>query len=263
MENQSVIAALTAEGNDLDAIVADLSPAQWQLATPAEGWTIAHQIAHLAATFRLAALAVSNPDAFKAMSATMSPDFNANVTAAMADFLRDPPDVLLHKWREQRANAESVIAAAPGGQPVPWLVRPLLPAILAAAGLMETFAHGQDVADALGVRRTPTNRMRYLVDFAVRTWDFGYQSRGLTPPEVEFRFELTGPSGDLWAFGPEEGTQRISGLAADFCLLVTRRRHRDDLMLTASGADAERWLDLAQAYRGPAGSGRAPGQFSR
>jgi uncharacterized protein (TIGR03084 family) len=79
---------------------------------------------------------------------------------------------------------------------------------------------------------------------------------------VEFRFELTAPSGAQWPFGPEDATQRISGSAEDFCLLVTRRRHRDDLALTAIGQDAEHWLDIAQAYRGPAGEGRKAGQFT-
>lgn len=39
-------------------------------------------------------------------------------------------------------------------------------------------------------------------------------------------------------------------------------RHRADLTLTATGAEADRWLDQAQAFRGPAGPGRRPGQFA-
>ncbi len=126
---------------------------------------------------------------------------------------------------------------------------------------MELFGHGQDIADTLGVRREPTDRLRYLVEFAVRTWDFGYQARQLDTPEAEFRFEITAPSGAHWEFGPADAQQRISGPAVDFCLLVTRRRHRDDLALTARGKEADAWLDIAQAYRGPAGPGRTPGQF--
>ena len=97
--------------------------------------------------------------------------------------------------------------------------------------------------------------------FAVRTWNFGYLARGEQQPEGEFRFELTGPSGAVWRFGPEDSANRVTGDAVDFCLLVTRRRHRDDLDLTAEGPDADHWLDIAQAYRGPAGEGRRAGQF--
>jgi uncharacterized protein (TIGR03084 family) len=262
MNPTSVILDLVAAGDEVDRMVADLDPSQWTLPTPAPGWTIAHQIAHLSATFRLAGLAASSPERFAAITARLSDDFNANVDNAMAEFLVDPPQILLTRWRAERGRAEQALAAVPPDRIVPWLVRPLPVAVLAAAGLMELFGHGQDIADTLGVSREHTDRIRHLVGFAVRTWDFGYQARGLTTPDVDFRFEITAPSGTVLAFGPADSTQRITGPAVDFCLLVTRRRHRDDLSLTATGDEADRWLDLAQAYRGPAGAGRRPGQFA-
>jgi uncharacterized protein (TIGR03084 family) len=73
---------------------------------------------------------------------------------------------------------------------------------------------------------------------------------------------LTGPTGGRWDFGPTDATDRISGPAVDFCLLVTRRRHHADLALVSYGDDARRWLGIGQAYRGPAGEGRVPGQFA-
>jgi uncharacterized protein (TIGR03084 family) len=127
--------------------------------------------------------------------------------------------------------------------------------------MMELFGHGQDIADALGVRREYTDRVGHLAWFGARTRDFGYLAHGLTPPQGEFRFELTGPSGVLWEFGPADAPDRVTGPAVDFALLVSRRRHREDLGLKATGAEADRWLDIAQAYRGPAGPGRRPGQF--
>ncbi|WP_329107770.1 TIGR03084 family metal-binding protein [Micromonospora sp. NBC_01699] len=259
---ENVIPALIADGNDIDGLVANIDESQWSLPTPADGWTVAHQVAHLAATFRMATLAAARPDEFTAMTSRLSNDFNANVAGAMAPFLAAPPKVLLGLWRTERANAEQALASVPAGKLVPWLVRPLPAPVLAAAGMMELFGHGQDIADALGVRREFTDRIAHLVGFAVRTWDFGYLARDLTPPEVEFRFELTLPSGAPFVSGPEDAEQRITGPAADFCLLVTRRRHRDDLALVATGPDAEQWLNIAQAYRGPAGPGRKPGQFA-
>jgi enediyne biosynthesis protein E11 len=258
---KDVISDLVAEGEQVDQLVAGLSPTQWQLPTPAPGWTIAHQIAHLAATFRMAALAASDAEAFKAFTSRLSEDFDANVKAALSMYLADPPDVLLARWRADRTAAERALAAAPADQVVPWLVRPLPPAILAAAGMMELFGHGQDIADALGVRPERTDRIKSLVAFAVRVWDFGYLARGIPTPDVEFRFEIVSPSGEPMIFGPAEAVNRISGPAVDFCLLVTRRRHRDDLAVVAEGELANRWLDIAQAYRGPAGQGRLPGQF--
>ncbi|MEU7874962.1 TIGR03084 family metal-binding protein [Dactylosporangium sp. NPDC049140] len=261
-EQPNVVSHLIAEGNDVDRLVADLDESRWSTPTPAPGWTVAHQIAHLSAVFRMAALAAADPQKFTAFASRLGPDFNANVDAALAPFLAQPPGQLLQSWRAERGRAEAAVGALPPDQLVPWLVRPLPARVLAAAGMMELFGHGQDIADALGVRRDYTDRVRVLVEFAVRVWDFGYIARGLTAPDVEFGFELTAPSGAVWTFGPPDAAQRITGPAADFCLLVTRRRHRGDLALAATGADAEQWLDIAQAYRGPAGAGRAAGQFT-
>jgi len=256
-----VFAALVDDGDDLDRLVAGLDDARWALETPAVGWTIAHQVAHLTAVFGMAATAASDPAAFNAMAARLGPNFTANVTVAMAKYLSDPPPVMLARWRSGRADAAKALAEVPGGQLVPWLVRPIPAPVLAMAGMMELFGHGQDIADTVGVSREHTDRIRYLVEFAVRTWDFGYLARGLTPPDARFRFELTAPSGARWALGSPDATEVIAGPAVDLCLLVTRRRHRDDLSLRATGTEADRWLDIAQAYRGPAGPGRAPGQF--
>jgi len=260
---RAVISDLVAEGEQVDQMISSLRASQWGLPTPAHGWTIKHQVAHLASIFSLAATAASNPAAFGALIKQLSDDFDANVAAALAGYLAVPPDVLIARWRAERAAVEQALAAFPPDGMVPWLVRPLPPAVLAAAGMMELFGHGQDIADTIGVRPYRTDRIRRLADFAVRTWDFGYLARGLTPPAVQFGYELTAPSGAVWQFGPADAEQRISGPAVDFCLLVTRRRHRDDLALTASGPDADHWLDIAQAYRGTPGAGRVPGQFGR
>lgn len=261
-ELQNVISDLAVECDAVDQLVADLDPAAWDTPTPAEGWTVKHQIGHLAFIFQLAGLAASDGETFAAVTAKASANFDAAINAALAGYLSDPPEVLLTRWRAESSTAIKALGAVPADQVVPWLVRPLPPAVLACAGIMELFGHGQDVADALGVRLERTDRIRHLAWFATLTWDFGYLARGLTAPDTQFRYELVAPSGALWEFGPADAPQRITGPAEDFCLLVTRRRHRDDLALTATGEDADRWLDIAQAYRGSAGSGRTPGQFA-
>jgi enediyne biosynthesis protein E11 len=261
-DSQDVFADLTAESEEIDKMVAGLDASGWDTPTPAPGWTIAHQVAHLAFVFSLAGMAASDPVSFKSLAEQAGKDFNGAVNAAISLYLPSSPEVLFSRWQSERTEAIKALAAVPAGEVVPWLVRPLPPTILACAGLMEAFAHGQDIADALRIRREPGDWLRHLVGFAVLTWDFGYQARGLTPPDTEFRFEITSPSGEQWAYGPQDAEQRISGPAHDFCLLVTRRRHRADLAVTATGADADRWLDIAQAYRGPAGPGREPGQFA-
>jgi enediyne biosynthesis protein E11 len=259
---QDVYADLVAEGEALDRIVAGLDPEQWSLQTPAPGWTIAHQVAHMASVARLAQAAVSAPSAFKEQAARATGDFDAAVQAMLQPYLAYPPHTLLDRWRADRRAVNEALAAVPPGEIVPWLVRPLPAGVLASAGIMELFAHGQDIADTVGARREHTDRIWHLTAFAVRTWDFGYLARGLKAPEQEFRFELTSPSGELWEFGPADSTQRVSGPAVDFCLLTTRRRHRADLALVAEGAEADYWMNIAQCYRGSPGEGRSPGQFA-
>lgn len=261
-EQPDVITVLTAEGNQVDQWLAELDAADWARPTPAPGWTIAHQIAHLSFVFRLAGLAAAEPETFKAIAA-QADDFDGAVNAALGQYLPAEPEELLARWRTERTDAIKALDAVPRMEIVPWLVRPLPAFVLACAGIMELFGHGQDIADTLGVQPVRHDGLQFLVGFAVQTWDFGYQARGLQTPDVQFRFEITGPSGALWEYGPADSTERITGPAVDFCQLVTRRRHPADLDVKASGPEATRWLGIAQAYRGSAGEGRAPGQFPK
>src|SRR6266545_4469183 len=211
---QHVFEDLAIEGDEVDDLVAGLDASGWAQETPAPGWTIAHQIAHLSFVFRLAGTAASDPEAFGAVVAQAGNDFNGAVNAALGQYLPAAPEELLARWRAERAEAVRALAAVPAGQVVPWLVRPLPAAILACAGIMELFGHGQDIADALQVGRKRTDRLKHLAGFAVLTWDFGYQARGETPPDVQFRYELTAPSGEQWQFGPADAEQKITGPAA-------------------------------------------------
>jgi enediyne biosynthesis protein E11 len=260
-ELPDVIAQLAAEGDAVDGMVAGLDDSLWSTPTPAPGWTVAHQIAHLTFVYQLAGLAVSQPETFQELAKRTQGDFDTAINAAVAGTETKAPATLLATWRSTRAATEGALAAVPVDSLVPWLVRPIPAGVLAAAGMMELIAHGQDVADALGLRRQWSDRIKHVVGFGVHVWDFAYQARGLATPDVRFGFELTAPSGAVWRFGPDDAIQRVTGSAVDFCLLVTRRRHRDDLDLVAVGPDADEWLNIAQAYRGSPGNGRTPGQF--
>nr|WP_298183054.1 maleylpyruvate isomerase family mycothiol-dependent enzyme [Saccharomonospora sp.] len=135
---------------------------------------------------------------------------------------------------------------------------PMSVASMASARLMETWAHGQDIADALGVRRAPTARLWHVARLGARTRDFAFRLRGLDVPTEEFHVELTAPDGDTWAFGPEDSAQRVTGDAQQFCLVVTQRAHVLDTDLRAEGEQAATWLTIAQAFAGPPGEGRSP-----
>jgi enediyne biosynthesis protein E11 len=260
--SSDVYTDLAAEGEALDALVAGLDAAQWKSLTPAPRWTIAHQVAHLSSIARIAGIAASDPELFIKVTSGADKDFDGAVEALLTPYLEASPEDLLARWRTERDGANKALSVLPPDQMVPWVARSIPASVLACAGIMELFAHGQDIADAVGVRREYTDRIGHLAWFATRNRDFGYLVRGLTPPDVPFRYELTAPSGARWEFGPADASNQITGSGADFCLLVTRRRHRADLALRATGEVADRWMDIAQAYRGSPGLGRAPGQFS-
>jgi enediyne biosynthesis protein E11 len=253
---------LAAEGDDVEALLAGLDAQQWQLPTPSPGWTVAHQVGHLAASDEFTVSAVRDPAAYAERKTEYAADFESAMDASAVRYAAVPPGELLETWRAGRAAVISALASVPPGERVPWVVVPLSPAAVATTRLMELVGHGQDIRDAVGARWTPADRIRQVVWLGVRTRDFAMANSGLAPPAEEFRVELTAPSGAVWSWGPEDAAQRVTGPAADFCLLVTRRRHRADLALAAEGTDANAWLDVAQAYAGPASAGRQPGQFA-
>jgi uncharacterized protein (TIGR03084 family) len=145
-------------------------------------------------------------------------------------------------------------------QRVPWFGPAMSAASFVTARLMETWAHGQDVVDALAVERRPTERLRHVAHIAVRARRNSYAARGLEEPPEQVRVELTSPSGERWTWN-EGARERVAGPALDFCLVVTQRRHVADTDLLLDGPRAEEWMSIAQAFAGPPGAGRKPGQF--
>ncbi|TVL89031.1 TIGR03084 family metal-binding protein [Streptomyces sp. SAJ15] len=253
-----VLGDLRDESEELDALVVAAGEEAWTTATPAPGWTVGHQIAHLVWTDERAVQSVTDPDGFARDAAEGLAMADVFVDRAAREIARASPAELLRRWRASRSRVQEALARVAPGVRLPWYGPPLSAAGMATGRMMETWAHGEDIADALGVRRAPTGRLRHVARIGVRARDHAFATHGLTPPAEEFRVELAAPDGELWAYGPEDARQRVTGPALDFCLLAVQRAHRADLALRAEGPDAERWLDIAQAFAGPSGEGRAP-----
>jgi uncharacterized protein (TIGR03084 family) len=251
-----LLADLAAEGAALEAVVADLEDTAWLSSTPAEGWTVAHHIGHLTWTDGQALQAARDPEAFRQAAAASADTLGSAVDEAAAEGATTAPEQLLARWQAGRAALAEALSSLPPGTRLPWFGPPMSVASMATARLMETWAHGLDVTDALGLPPTVSPRLRHVAHLGVRTRDFAFAQRGLPAPAEAFHVELTAPDGSVWTWGPEDAQQRVTGPALDFCLRVTRRRHRADLALQAIGADADRWLDIAQAFAGPPGDER-------
>jgi len=251
-----IVADLRAESDDLDALVAALPPDAWATPTPAPRWTIAHQIAHLLWTDRVALTAVTDETDFADVLSLAAADPAGFVDAGAEELAATPPADLLADWRVTRRRLHEALLTVPAGRKLPWFGPAMSAASMATARLMETWAHGLDVADALGVDRTATGRLRSIAHIGVRTRDYAFIVNGLAPPSEPFLVELRGPDGDTWSWGPPDATERVTGSAEDFCFLVTQRRALNTLDITAVGADARHWVEIAQAFAGPPGPGR-------
>jgi uncharacterized protein (TIGR03084 family) len=250
---------LEAEHDDLDAIVAPASLADLELPTPAVGWAVRDQISHLWVFDQRAVMAVNDPDGFEAdkellFGAGGDPSVSAGRALGVPE--------LIEQWRVERRAMVAVLRALDPKARIPWYGPAMGARSFATARLMETWAHGQDVADALGVTRVPTDRLRHVAHIGVGARAFSYATNGRDVPKDAVRVELTGPNGDTWTWGPDDATDVVAGPALDFCLVVTQRRHVDDTAITVTGPLATDWIAIAQAFAGPPGAGRQPGQFA-
>jgi uncharacterized protein (TIGR03084 family) len=252
---------LAMEQQELDAVVANLDEAEWETMTPSEGWDIKEQIRHLAYYENRAKLAASNPEAFKQWLEEMLQDLN-KMTTHMETTGKDlTAGGTLKWWREERRALLEVLVKMDRKKRLAWYGPALSAMSFATARLMETWAHGQDIVDTLGIIRKPTERLRHIAHLGVRTFGWSYANRKMEVPDTPVRVELTGPSGDMWSWGPEEAEDTVKGLAEDFCLVVVQRRHVADTDLIIKGETAQQWMSITQAYAGPPTEGRKPGKF--
>ncbi|WP_409186065.1 maleylpyruvate isomerase family mycothiol-dependent enzyme [Amycolatopsis sp. VS8301801F10] len=230
---------LLAEGDDLDAVVS--AESDWSRPTPAEGWTIGHQIAHLAATDANVVLAVRAPEKFAAA-------LEEDADAVAAEGAARPRAELLADWRAGRAEAAAVLGEIPLDQAFPWYGSQSSATLAVALRLMETWAHGQDIFDTVGVEHRPTDRLKHIAALGVAARGLSFYAAQLPLPTEPIRVELTGPDGAVWGWGPDDAAQRIRGSARDFCLRITQRRTLDETGLAAIGDDAKTWLQNARIF---------------
>lgn len=257
MKLSEIAADLRAEQEALDVVVSGIPPASWKAPTPSPGWTVSDQIGHLTYFDCTAALAVVDPAGFHA---SMS-ELQANLTESEAAVLHRhlTPGDLLHAWRGGREQLNDAASSLQDSDRVPWYGPSMGAKSFLTARLMETWAHGQDVVDAIGAERSPTDRLRHIVQMGFITRGWTYINRGLTPPADDVRLELASSSGEVLRFGPDAASDVVSGQAVDFCLVVTQRRHLDDTGLEVVGHAARDWLEKAQTFAGPPTDGPHPG----
>jgi uncharacterized protein (TIGR03084 family) len=250
---EKICTDLNAQYRDLDDLVCRLEPDRWHLQTPFYGWTVFDQVAHIAFFDREALLAVVHPGLFK----NQAPEI-MDLLAADGEWpaktnprlKTEQPGELLSLWRKTRTELLSRLHRMAPKDRIVWYGPSMSARSFATARLMEAWAHGQDIYDTLRLKRENTDRLRHIAHIGVTTFSWTFQIRGLTPPAILPRVELTGPSGQRWEWGGADAPETVRGSAEEFCLVVTQRRNIADTRLEYAGDHVKQWLEMAQAFAG-------------
>ncbi|MEL6824694.1 MAG: TIGR03084 family metal-binding protein [Pseudomonadota bacterium] len=166
---------------------------------------------------------------------------------------------LLDSWHEDVAHTADLFADADPKARLKWAGPDMSARSSITARLMETWAHGQEVYDHLGVERANADRIQNIVVLGVNTFGWTYKTRKQDPPGPMPYLELTAPSGAVWTYGDESETERVAGLAEEFCQVVTQTRNVADTDLNVTGATARDWMSKAQCFAGAPETPPAPG----
>jgi len=255
---RELLADLVAERDQLRLMLAGATEDMFNRMTPAAPWTIRDQISHLAFFDTEATKATRDADEFAEALAVMA---EIGPEAYMQQHITRGRAMTAGELMTWLTDAETTMVAELSSRVpddrLPWYGPPMRASSFVIARLMETWAHGQDIADALGIRREPTDRLFGVAELGIRTFSFSFRNRGLDVPDERVRVALRGSTGTVRVWNDEHDAS-VTGPLEDFCLVVTQRRHIDDTHLVLEGALAEQWMTIAQAFAGPPGPGRQP-----
>ena len=250
LDYPGLLADLRHESDCLISTLGALSAEQWSLPTPAAGWSIHDQISHLAFFDDTARLAMTDPVGFRREAEELMAggmDFPDRIAA---EYRTKAPDEILTWFIKARTELLTAFEGDDARRRLPWFGPDMSVASSATARLMETWAHGQDVYDTLGLPHPLSPGLRSIAHLGVATFAFAHTLNGVDVPDDPVHVALRSPEGEVWTWGPADAADQIAGSAEDFVLTVTQRRHWTETSLDVKGAVAQRWLDIAQVFAG-------------
>ncbi len=244
---QQLLDDLEAEHAALDRVVSTVDDDGWATPTASPGWRIAEQIAHLAYFDRTATLAITDDNAFQRNFAELRERRGGDPSIADASL---PPADLLDLWRRARRGLVEAGRAAEATDRFSWYGPSMGAKSFLTARLMECWAHGVDVTDALGLGPVDSDRLAHIVHLGFITRGWTHTNRREPVPEADVRVEVQASSGAIWCHGPDDAAESVTGSALDFALVTTQRRNVADTDLVVVGAAAADWMSKAQLFAG-------------
>lgn len=253
---------LLAEYEELAGLVGGFTPAQWDLPTGFFHWTPWDEIAHLLYFDQAAMQALTEPEAFAQHARELMEGMaRGEQMSALCRQLFGHLDgaALSAQWRPVYRDLVQRLSAFDPKDRLPWYGPSMSARSFATARLMECWAHGQDVWDAIRRPRPVHARLKHIAHLGASTFGWSFVVRGQQAPGPQPWVDLEGPAGERWTWGEATASDAVRGPALDFCLVVTQRRHVQDTALQLTGPTAAAWMALAQCFAGEPATGPAPG----
>lgn len=243
---------LQEEGQILHQFLDTLKEDQWSLETPFKNRTVNWVVQHLHDADRWTYHSITDPDGFRQWMKDR------------ADGIKDDAPKyegreLLETWISYLGDLCSELQRVDPDLRAPWFGPDMGIRMMATARQMETWSHGQDVYDLLGVERKHGDRVKNICHIGVRTYAWTFVNRELRPPEPIPFISLKAPSGATWEWNDPSETDYINGDAVDFARVVTQGRNIADVPLTVVGDSANEWMSIAQCFAGPPEDPPPPG----
>jgi uncharacterized protein (TIGR03084 family) len=249
---------LAAESEELFLVLEHLERAEWTTPTKCTPWTIKDQVSHLAWNDEATVFALTRPEEFLAVKPSSMDGIQQMVDQVIVDHHDRVGDELLAWFRTARSDLLDAFTGRDPRARMPWYGPDMSLASKLTARFMETWAHGYDILDAVGMEPRQSERARHVVFLGLQALPNTFSTRGLPVPTDPIRIEAVSPGGELLHFGPSEAVNVVRGALQELALVLTQRLHPDDCAIVADGPVAVQWLSIAQAFAGPPGPGRNP-----
>ncbi len=253
---REILSDLVAEQQALDQFLQRINERQWNLPTSAPGWSIKDTVSHLAYAERFAAEVLT--DGASVVAAVADQDIDEWTALGVKEGREMRYQQVIEWWRNSRADVVDALSRMEGNARVPWFNGDMSARAFGTLRLMETWAHGLDIKDAMEGLLTfaeeeedptaDTSRIRHVAWLAHRMLPFAFAAAGEDFPESGIRLELMGPRYARWVYGPEDAADVIKGVAGEWCRIAVRRMDSSNSSLKTEGDSAETAIKVVRTY---------------